>query len=76
MNFKSSGGGERRNKIKIMRIVWAILVLSLLMANNCASVPKGGVPYGEERMENTGPYRCRDWQYMAHFQPEILTLLA
>jgi hypothetical protein len=56
-------------KIKIMNFLWAIFVLSFLLAHSCASIPKGGVPsgesrmlipkggvpYGESRMLNTGP---------------------
>jgi hypothetical protein len=36
---------RRRKMKKIMRVVWAIFVLSILLAYSCASMPKGGVPF-------------------------------
>ncbi len=40
-------------KIKLMRIVWAILVLSFLLSYSCASIPKAGVSFEKsEKMES------------------------
>ena len=44
-------------KMKLLRIVWAILVLLILWIHSCASVsnlPKGGVPF-EDRNETIRP---------------------